>query len=263
MFWPDEGDAVSVNACAAIVEAGDPERFLAAMAAPPDVRGRLFVLYALNLEVAKAPFVTKEPMIAEMRLQFWRDVVADAAAGKDVRAHEVAEPLAALITDVGLDADVLDQMIAARRFDIYPNHAEQVGFDLDDYLRRTAGHLIGLSAVACGSDQFDAAVDVGHAMGIALWCRAVPDLIGHQRVNEASLDSDTLIARAQRGLELLDRARGVDFGPAVPALRAAWLTKPVLRQVVADPRRVIDGSLGVSEFRKRGALLWRTLQGRW
>jgi len=72
---------VSINACAALVEAGDPDRFLAAMAAPADVRGRLFVLYALNLEVAKAPFVTKEPMIAEMRLQFWRDVVADAAAG--------------------------------------------------------------------------------------------------------------------------------------------------------------------------------------
>ena len=72
---------MSINACAALVEAGDPERFLAAMAAPIDVRDGMFVLYALNLEVAKAPFVTKEPMIAEMRLQFWRDAVADAVAG--------------------------------------------------------------------------------------------------------------------------------------------------------------------------------------
>jgi len=255
-------DAQSVNACAALVEAGDPERFLAAMAAPVDVRARLFVLYALNLEVAKAPFVTKEPMIAEMRLQFWRDVVADAAAGKAVRAHEVAAPLAGLITEVGLDAEVLDQMIAARRFDIYPNDADQVGFDLDVYLRRTAGHLMGLSAAACGVDSA-AAMDVGEAMGIALWLHAVPDLVGHKRVAADDLDSDALIARAKRGLDLLAAHKAVPFGAAVPALRAAWMTAPILRQVVADPRRVVDGSLGLSEFRKKGSLLRRSLMGTW
>lgn len=253
---------MSVNACAALVEAGDPERFLAAMAAPVEVRKRLFVLYALNLEVAKAPFVTKEPMIAEMRLQFWRDVVADAAAGKAVRAHEVAAPLAELIAGVGLDPEKLDQLIAARRFDIYPNDADQVGFDLDDYLRRTAGNLMGLSAAACGVDHWDAAEDVGEAMGIALWMRAVPDLVGHNRVAADDLDSDALIARAQRGLDLLAARRGVAFGVAVPAVRAAWLTRPILQQVVADPRRVVDGSLGVSDFRKKGSLLLRSLTGR-
>ena len=233
------------------------------MAAPPDIRGRLFVLYALNLEVAKAPFVTKEPMIAEMRLQFWRDVVADAAAGKDVRAHEVAAPLSALIVEDALDAETLDQLVAARRFDIYPNDEEQVGFDLGHYLRRTAGNLMALSVAACGSDQTDAALDLGEAMGIALWFRAVPDLIGHKRVAADDLDSDALVARAKRGLELLDRHRSVDFGAAVPAARAAWLTRPILRQVVADPRRVVEGTLGVSEFRKKGGLLVRSLTGRW
>lgn len=256
---------MSINACAALVEAGDPERFLAAMAAPADVRGALFVLYALNLEVAKAPFVTKEPMIAEMRLQFWRDTVADAAAGKEVRAHEVAAPLAGLIAEAGLDADALDQMIAARRFDIYPNDADQVGFELDDYLRRTAGHLMALSVAACGADagKQAAARDVGQAMGIASWLRAVPDLVGHKRVVAEDLDSDVLVARAQYGLDLLAAHKRVDFGTATAAVRAAWLTAPILRQVVADPRRVIDGGLGLSEFRKRGSLLRRSLLNRW
>lgn len=256
---------MSINACAALVEAGDPERFLAAMAAPADVRGGLFVLYALNLEIAKAPFVTQEPMIAEMRLQFWRDTVGDAVAGKAVRAHEVAAPLAALIDETGLDAVVLDEMIAARRFDIYPNDTDQVGFDLDTYLRRTSGHLMALTARACGAsaDVLDAATDVGEAMGIALWMRAVPDLIGHKRAAADDLDSDVLVARAKRGLDALAQHRNVAFGPAVPALRAAWLTAPILRQVVADPRRVVDGTLAVSEFRKRGGLLRRTVLNRW
>ena len=66
---------MTVAACAGLVERGDPDRFLAVMAAPPAARARLFPLYAFNLEVARAPWVTQEPMIAEMRLQWWRDAV--------------------------------------------------------------------------------------------------------------------------------------------------------------------------------------------
>ncbi len=69
---------MSLAACAALVERGDPDRFLAVMAAPAWARARLFPLYAFNLEVARAPWVTEEPMIAEMRLQWWRDVVESA-----------------------------------------------------------------------------------------------------------------------------------------------------------------------------------------
>ena len=70
-----------IQACAELVARGDPVRFRATMAAPLAVRKALFPLYALNLEVARAPWLTEEPMIAEMRLQFWRDVVEEAGAG--------------------------------------------------------------------------------------------------------------------------------------------------------------------------------------
>ena len=69
------------DACAALVERADPDRFTATMAAPPVARGPLWVLYAFNVEVARAPWASKEPMIAEMRLQWWRDVVENAASG--------------------------------------------------------------------------------------------------------------------------------------------------------------------------------------
>lgn len=84
---------MSVEACAKLVERGDPDRFLAVMAAPVAARAQLLPLYAFNLEVARAPWVTKEPMIAEMRLQWWRDVVAEASP----RAHEVVSPFHAVI----------------------------------------------------------------------------------------------------------------------------------------------------------------------
>ena len=106
---------MSLQACADLVERGDPDRFAAVMAAPMPLRARLWPLYAFNLEIARAPWVTKEPMIAEMRLQWWRDVVAESAP----RAHEVAGPLQGLIGVAGLDVAVLDRMAAARVWDVY------------------------------------------------------------------------------------------------------------------------------------------------
>ncbi len=85
------------TACAEQVQRADPDRFLSAMTARPDQRGPLMVLYAFNLEVARAPWVTKEPLIAEMRLQWWRDAIAEVFEGREVRRHEVVTPLGEVI----------------------------------------------------------------------------------------------------------------------------------------------------------------------
>ena len=53
------------------------------MAAPVEARRVLFPLYAFNVEVARAPWVTSEPMIGEMRLQWWRDALEEIARGPD------------------------------------------------------------------------------------------------------------------------------------------------------------------------------------
>ena len=126
---------MSLQACAALVERGDPDRFAATMAAPVAARARLFPLYAFNLEVARAPWVTQEPMIAEMRLQFWRDAVAEAAEGR-TRAHEVAGPLAQVIREAALPVDLLDALIAARRWDIWREPFAD-GAELDRHLDAT------------------------------------------------------------------------------------------------------------------------------
>ena len=76
----------------------DPDRFLAVMSVPAKYRAALFVVYAFNLEIARIPYLTFEPLIAEMRLQFWRDVVEEAFDGK-LRAHETAEPFGRLLQD--------------------------------------------------------------------------------------------------------------------------------------------------------------------
>ncbi len=100
--WSRPNDpAMTLAACADIVAKGDPDRFRAVMSVPLAARERLLPLYAFNVEVARAPWVTEEPLIAEMRLQWWRDALDEIAQGGTVRRHEVVDPLAELVRGVG------------------------------------------------------------------------------------------------------------------------------------------------------------------
>lgn len=247
---------MSVDACAALVERGDPERFAALMAAPVAARGVLAVLYAYNLEIARAPWVTKEPMIAEMRLQWWRDIVAEAAAGKPARAHEVAGPLSALLAENRVDAAVLDRMAEARRWDIYTDaFADEAA--LDAYLEDTAAGLTWASAQALGAGPgTEAAVRAhGWAMGLANFLRAVPELESRGRIPLLDGRAEAVAALAQRGLDRLAAGRGKVPAAVRPALIACHMAAPLLAQVVRDPQRVADGAMEVSEFTRRWGLL--------
>lgn len=249
---------MTVEACAALVQRGDPDRFLAVMAAPPAARAPLFVLYAFNLEVARAPWVTAESMIAEMRLQWWRDAVAG-----ERLAHEVAGPLHDLIHEAGLPVEVMDRLIAARRWDCWHEPFEGAGA-LEAYLEETGGGLMWLAAKALDAPEGaeGAARDLGFASGMANYLRAVPDLAARGR---APLPEGVAVeGLAGQGLERLARGRAEisTLGQGRTAALAAWQADPLLRQAQREPSRVTDGTLGLSEFARRARLLWAAASGR-
>ena len=248
---------MTVAACAALVERGDRDRFRAVMAAPVHVRAQLFPLYAFNLEVARAPWVTEEPLIAEMRLQWWRDVVENAASGA-ARAHEVAGPLHDLIRDFGLPLDVLDRLIAARRWDIHRDPHQDLQA-LDSYLEDSGAGLMWLAARALGApDAAEAPVRAfGWASAAAGYLCAVPELLARGRLPLP--DAVTPEALAGIGLDRLRAARAARKAvprDIDPALLAGWQTEGLLRQALAKPDRVAAGGLGLSEFARRGGLAW-------
>ncbi|WP_128254002.1 phytoene/squalene synthase family protein [Falsirhodobacter deserti] len=246
---------MSLDACAALVAKGDPDRFATLMAAPVPMRARLLPLYAFNLEVARAPWVTSEPMIAEMRLQWWADLAEQIGQGR-APAHEVATPLAALVTEARLPVSLLDAMVEARRRDIYnerPNNAE-----FDSYLDATAGNLMWLSALALGAGpELEARVRaVAWGQGLASLLQAVPELVARGR---HPLPHDDISALAQDGLRRLRQGR---FPRKIaPALWPAWQAKGLLRLAQAEPQRVAEGRLALPEIRKRGTLLLRSVLG--
>lgn len=248
---------MTLDACAGLVQRGDPDRFLAVMAAPLPARAQLFPLYAFNLEVARAPWVTDEPLIAEMRLQWWRDVVENTASGA-AKAHEVAGPLHSVIRGFGLPVAVLDRLIAARRWDIHKEPHE----DLGAYLEDTGAGLMWLAARALGApDTAEAAVRAyGWATAAAGYLRAAPELQarGRQTLPEGVSAADL----ARQGLEKLAFARAGRKGvpkAAAPALLAGWQTEGLLRQALGSQ----SSPLQLTEFQRRGLLLWQAFSGRW
>ena len=255
---------MTLAACAALVERGDPDRFLSAMAAAPPARALLFPLYAFNLEVARAPWVTVEPLIAEMRLQWWRDAVEEIGAGAKPRAHEVVEPLAGVIRTQALPVALFDAIIAARRWDIAKEPFDDLPA-LIAHLDATGAGLMWLGALALGADaRLEPQVRrVGLAGAIASWLLAVPELEGRGRYPLPDGRPQAIADLAKQGLALLKLAHGTRFGPATPAVRAAWRAGDILTQAANEPGRVADGTLGTSEFRRRATLLWRSAKGGW
>lgn len=252
-----------LTACAALVERADPWRFRAVMASPLAARRVLFPLYAFNVEVARAPWVTQEPMIAEMRLQWWRDVCEEIAEARAVRRHEVATPLAGVVT--AQDAQVLDELVAARRWDIYKDAFEDVAH-FERYIDQTAGHLAWIAAKSLGAADEQTVRDAAYAAGIAAWLRAIPELVDRGRIPLMDGTSEGVQKLANGALARMARARngrGKVAASARPALWHVGAAQGILALVVRDPSAVIDGRLPDPVESDRLRLGLRVLTGRW
>ena len=154
------------EACAATVRKHDPDRYFSALFAPADKRPFLFALYAFNHELAHVGESVREPMIGEIRLQWWRETLESARAGNP-RPHDVARAMAATFAAVALPQELLDAMIDARSFDLMSG---AFGDDekRDAYLDATSGNLMRLAARILGAgDRFDElAREAGIAYGL-------------------------------------------------------------------------------------------------
>lgn len=254
---------MSVRACAALLERADPDRFRAAMAAPVPSRRILFPIYAFNVEVSRAPWVTQEPMIAEMRLQWWRDALDEIANGGPVRKHDVVDALAAVLDPDS--ASLLDTLVAARRWDIYKDPFEDEAH-FDSYIDATSGALMRTSARLLGQADATVVSDFGFAAGVAQFLLAVPELESRGRIPLLDGTPDGVRALAQRGLERLQKARDqrhrVDR-VAGTALVSGWRTAGVLRAAVAAPSRVADGLLRPGPLRDQVQFTKSCVLGWW
>ena len=214
----------------------DPDRFLCALFAPAERREALFALIAYNHELARAREAAKTPLIALMRLQWWREAVEHAAAGKPPRRHEVAAPLHAAIAAGTLDAADLLALADAREAE-----AEEEGIPTREafaaYLRGTAGGFAVAAGRLLGAPPalLPALQQAGAAYGLAGVLRSVPALAGQGR---CLLPQDAL---AEAGLT------------PEAVVQAPEAARPVVAALAAAGQRPLDAARAALRPLGRGA----------
>ena len=163
----------------------DPDRYLTALFAPPARRETLFALYAFDHELARARAVTREPVIALMRLAWWREGVEGAA-----RAHEVAAPLGAALAAGLLDRGDLLAAIAAREIEAEPEIPTLA--DWRTYLLGSTGGIAVAAARLLGAPEPEALRPYGAVWGAASVLRGVA---AQARQGRCLLPADVLAAQ--------------------------------------------------------------------
>lgn len=194
--------------CAGLLREADPDRFAIVIAAERQDRARLATLYAANLDIARAAIASKEPLISEMRLQWWTDQIAAIVAGHTIPCHEILSPLAEAW---GAEIAPLAGVIEARRRDALrqPFATEE---EVIAHIDGCTGKLMRLAVAGCGHEGHDTLIrNQARGAGLASW------IGNYQQIRVLNLGlmpeaPERLAGLAQTGLDAFDSARSQAVG---------------------------------------------------
>lgn len=166
---------------AAVAREGESDRYVAALLAPEALAVDLVVLAAFAAEVARVPVQVREPMMGEIRLQWWHDALA-LPGDSGASGHPVADALRRAVHRRGLDRAPLDAMIEARLTDVgrelFPDDAALMA-----YFEATEGNAFKVALLMAGvslsPDLEVAAMAGGRAYGLARALGRLPLSLRH------------------------------------------------------------------------------------
>jgi len=229
--------------CADSVRAADSDRFATLAFAPAARRPGLLALYAFNLEVAKSREVVSQQLIGSIRLQWWRDAIAEIYEGTP-RRHQVVQPLAEAVHRFDLDRSTFEALLEAREADM----ADDPPADLDAlaaYARDTAGGLVRLALQVLGARDAPAMAAgeaVGTAWGLVGLIRAAPF---HARMRRCAMPADLLAEAGLAAHDVVERGGSPALSGVVrrvaEAAEARLAAGRALRREV--PRRALPALL--------------------
>jgi NADH dehydrogenase [ubiquinone] 1 alpha subcomplex assembly factor 6 len=210
---PRSGVAGTLSPIALLVRTHDRDRFQTALFAPPAERAALFALYAFNYEIARVRESVHEPMLGQIRLQWWRETVDAAYGDAAPRRHEVVEPLTEAIRRHGLSRQYFERLIDTRERDLDDTPPKTLTA-LEDYAEGTSVPLIrlALEALDAATAQTEAvATPIGIAYALTGLIRAMPR---HARSGRVMIPEEVA---ANQGLDAGDYANA----RVTPAMRRA------------------------------------------
>jgi phytoene synthase len=264
----------------------DHDRFLTALLAPAQHRPKLFAIYAFNAEIARVREAVSEPMLGQIRLQWWRETLDNLGRG-EATGHEVAITLSEAFSEKTLVIPALTALIDARERDLDEAPFEDMAA-LVAYCEATSSALIDMAARAISPADADAASQAIKSAGVAYaltgLLRALPvhasqgrlylplDLMRKYNVDPhdifAGKSSDGLTAiilavadEARRHLKLARESKGVSR-TILPALLPTSHCDAYLAQMTVAGFDPFRHAVEVTAFSQQLRLLGRKILGR-
>jgi len=183
-----------------ILRRADPARYVASLFAPAEARPAIWALCGFAHEIARIAGAVSEPMLGEIRLQWWRETLDGVFAGAP-RRHGPALALRYAVEQGGLARAPFDRLIDAHAFDLYETPMPNLAA-LEDYCQAVYGGVMQATAeVLAGRDRGEraAVAAAARAAGIAYGlARVLGSLPQHARQNQTFLPSEP--SRAETGL---------------------------------------------------------------
>lgn len=267
----------------------DRDRYQTALFAPARHRPALFALYAFNFEIARIRETVHEPLLGRIRLQWWRDAIAEIYAGAAPRRHDVAEALAAAIRDYQLSREHFDALLDARELDLADE--PPVSFEaLEAYAEGSSASVVMLALEILGARASEVA-PVGSSVGIAY---ALSGLLAsvpfHARMKRIYLPKDVtdsygldvertlfelkpapaleetakeIAALARYHLGIARAQRRSVPRKALPALLPAVLAERRLNRLEQAGHNVMDPRLARPDTLQSWRLAWSAMRGRY
>lgn len=196
----------------------DPDRWLSSrFIGDARLRADVVAIYAYDHELARAPKVASNPLLGEIRLTWWREVLDEIYEDRHVRHHPTAQALADVVKRHTLPREPLEAMIDARYRELDANPMSEA--EIRDWARETAGR-----AAEAVAHILDPTGDAARARsGGAVWAlgRRDPSLVKAQS-GQAATDAEALSAAAFPAVAhaaLAIHPTGSEFGKR---LRLTW-----------------------------------------
>lgn len=167
-----------------LVRTADRERFLGTLFASEPQRTGLLAVLAFDHELSRTRTVTREPMLARIRLEWWREAVAEAAGTGTPRAQPVVESLSETVRRHQLPVEALVALIDARE--------DEIDGPLD--VMRAGHALADLELGVLGVDD-PASRQAAHAVAAAWLMGEGPEreqLLGDARAQRSRIDRAAL-----------------------------------------------------------------------
>jgi 15-cis-phytoene synthase len=257
------------------VRAHDWPRYIAAQFAPEGKRAELIALYAFDAEIDRICQKASDPLPAEIRLQWWREVL-HGDRQEEARSHPLAQALLEIIHDHRLPLDAFDRYLEASTFALY-HDAFPDTVSLEAWCGETASAFIQMAAVILDPQAAklasDAAGHGGIALGIAGILNRLPqaragghcympqDLLAACGLTRETYLSDgdtralTSAIKAMSALGLSHHVKYVALAKLLPkSIKPAFLpvivAPLVLRRSAANPAVASQAPITVSNLRK-------------